>query len=53
MSSSEAWLAVEKLFRIFDKDRDGQLNLDELVSFVAQAKKVGRWFSSGDESFVT
>jgi hypothetical protein len=26
--------------RIFDKDKDGKLNLDELVGFVAQVKKV-------------
>jgi hypothetical protein len=30
-SSADAWLVLQRLFKVFDKDKDGQLNLDELV----------------------
>jgi len=29
------------MFSVFDKDKDGQLNLDELVLYVAEVKKTG------------
>ena len=30
-TSADAWLVLQRLFKVFDKDKDGQLNLDELV----------------------
>ncbi|EKX38666.1 hypothetical protein GUITHDRAFT_144059 [Guillardia theta CCMP2712] len=36
-----SWRCLRKLFGIFDKDRDGKLNLDDLVLYVAEVRKMG------------
>lgn len=40
MTTAAAWLCIEKLFKLVDKSGTGKLNLDQLVDFVAEVRKM-------------
>jgi Ca2+-binding EF-hand superfamily protein len=34
------WSCIERLFQVFDRQRTGKLNLDQLVNYVAEVRKM-------------
>eukprot|EP00283_Hemiselmis_rufescens_P009714 CAMPEP_0173419376 /NCGR_PEP_ID=MMETSP1357-20121228/1247_1 /TAXON_ID=77926 /ORGANISM="Hemiselmis rufescens, Strain PCC563" /LENGTH=185 /DNA_ID=CAMNT_0014382013 /DNA_START=30 /DNA_END=587 /DNA_ORIENTATION=- len=50
MSQAEAWFVINRLFKVVDKQRRGYLDLDQLVDFVAEVKKMD--IVAVDEAFI-